>query len=280
MTLNHSFEGATNGATIAAGASSNSDLPPSNYFDNVFRDATGTPGVVAFSNVQVKRGLMAARFASGSVAAFTCVEWDTTSVVDDFVRGYAFLTADYTINQPIFYWESSGFAGQGCVYLMAARTIAIGNASNTVIATSTNTVTLNQWARIEAQHHADNGANAQITVRLFLGANVDGVTPDETLTSPTFTGTAAQTAKDYIGMPFAAASQPPSGFLYMDDIGANGETWLGTTAEILRARRSLMGMKRPVVYTMQGEKRNHLWLPKRKIWKPKLWTPGGELCPA
>lgn len=283
MTLQHTFEGGTDGVTIAAGPGSNSDTPGNNYFDLVFFDNTGTPGVVAYSDVQMKRGALSARFRSGTATAFTCVAWiagSRTDVTDDYCRAYCFLTNDFTVNQPIFYWESAAFAGQGCVYLRANREVAVGDASNAIINTSTATYSLNQWFRIEAKHHADTSAS-QITVRMFLGGDLDETTPDETITSSTFAGPATQSSKFYCGMPFAAGSQPDGGgFLYMDDMADNGSEWLGPTPWMPRARRSLLGMKRPVVYTMQGERRNHLWLPKRKLWRPKVWTPGGDLCPA
>lgn len=229
MTLvTNNFEGGTDGTTITT---ANSGGASGTAFDAVNFDATGTPGVVAFSNVQ-KRGTLAARFQVGSVGAITSVDWQAArgSLTDDFVRCYAYLTTAFTISQIVVRWFSGALAEVGRIQWNADGTLSVINNSGTAVATSTTTIPTGQWARIEAQHHCDTAASF-ITVRMFVGANLEGVTADQEFgTSATFTGPTTTSARVDFGLPQGSASQPPSsGFLYLDDLAAGGTTWLGPT---------------------------------------------------
>lgn len=226
-TLTNSFEGGTDGTTITTG---NSGGASGNAFDGVNFDNTGTPGVVAYSNVQKKAGSLSARIRCGSVAAITGFQWSTSrgTLTDDFVRAYFYLTNAMTFNEVIVRWFSGALADVGRIRWLASNNIDIIDNAGTQMAQSTNTMSLNQWVRLEAQHHCSTTATF-ITVKLFTGANVDGVTPDDTFgTANTFTGPSATSGRVDMGIPQAQGADPSSsGFLYVDDAAAGGATWWG-----------------------------------------------------
>lgn len=234
MTLvTNTFEGGSDGTTITTG---NSGGTSGTAFDVVTFDATGTPGVVAFSNVQAIGGL-ASRYQVGSVNALTCVGWSTArgSLTDDYVRAYFYLTNNFTLSCAVFRWLSGALANMGRVTWVgtggSANKIQLLDNASAQVGISTSVLALNTRHRIEAFFHADT-ATAQLTVRLFLGANVNGTTPDETITSTTWAGPTTTSGRVDIGCAVPGGASEPSGggFLYADNIAAGGTDWLGPAA--------------------------------------------------
>lgn len=234
MTLvTNNFEGGSDGTTITTG---NSGGASGTAFDGVSRDATGTPGVVAFSNVQARAGALSGRFQVGSVTAITAANWSTArgTITDDFVRAYFYLTSSFTLNMGVIKWYSAALANYGSILWGGAganKLSILNNVGASIAGPSTTVLSLNAWHRLEAHHFADTAA-AQTTLRIFAGVNVNGTTPDETLTSTTYAGPTTSTGRVDIGCAAAGGASEPSssGFLYADDIVAGGTDWIGPVA--------------------------------------------------
>jgi hypothetical protein len=97
------------------------------------------------------------------------------------------------------------------------RFTLVDNNTNTTV--SRRTVPTNQWFRTEVRLDFSGGVGRQ-TVRLFLGSNVHGTTPDETLT-----GQVAGTYTDYIED--GILTNPGVRVNVRIDEAANGTSWLG-----------------------------------------------------
>lgn len=108
---------------------------------------------------------------------------------------------------------SFAFGGAG----QSHRFVLVNGNSNST--RSQATVPLNEWFRVESRLDFTSASAVQ-TVRLFLGNNVDGTTPDETLTA-TLGGTYTDYVEDGI-------LNNPGVLLNVDiDEVANGGGWLG-----------------------------------------------------
>lgn len=87
---------------------------------------------------------------------------------------------------------------------------------------------------------------------------------------------------NWIGVGTSASGFTASGFYNGPTASASGDisfTFTETIVE-LHTANSAVNFSDPAMLMegTQQSKRNHLWLPK-KLWRPKLWKPGGELCP-
>lgn len=228
----NTFEGGSNGTTLTAGSGGNTGGTSGDYFDQVLFNNTGTPGIVQFSNaVTPHRGSLCCAFAPGSVSAATAVGWvaQRGTLADDYVRSYVYFPVAFAINEPAIQWFSTAANLMGTVRLNAARTISVLNASSGVLATSTATLSTGAWHRLEAHYSCTSGTTAEITVRLFLGANVDGSTPDETISPISFATVSGTSDRVYFGLPSASATDVGK-LIYYDDVIAGGTTWLGPTS--------------------------------------------------
>jgi hypothetical protein len=91
--------------------------------------------------------------------------------------------------------------------------------NNTNSTQSQSVVPLNQWFRVEANLDFTSGTGLQ-TVRLFLGSNLNGTTPNETLTAA-LTGPYTDYIEDGI------LTNPNTRVNVEIDEAANGADWLG-----------------------------------------------------
>lgn len=230
--VSNTFDGGTDGAGATGDITTgNSGGVNGTAFNQVLKDTTGTPGTVAYSSAQVKRGALSMQVASGSVSSAACVVWSTArgSFTDDYMRAYFYATAWPSIVGRQVQWFISTLTSIGAIRWTNTGTWAILNPSNTVVATSTTVIPTGQWCRIEAFKHYDTAAG-YITCRIFKGANVDGSTPDEEFGGSGFTwaDTAGTADRIYIGMPGAGgANQPAGGSFFVDDIASGAATWIG-----------------------------------------------------
>lgn len=97
------------------------------------------------------------------------------------------------------------------------RFTLVNNNTNTTV--SRTQVPTNSWFRVEVQLDFSSGVGTQ-NVRLFLGANVQGTIPDETLSGPV-TGTYTDYVEDGI------LTNPNVKVNVQIDEAANGDRWLG-----------------------------------------------------
>ena len=108
---------------------------------------------------------------------------------------------------------SFAFGGKSQSYKF---TLVNNNTNSTV---SQSVVPLNSWFRVEVELDFTSGTGVQ-TVQLFLGSNVNGTTPDETLTS-TLTGTYTDYIEDGI------LTNPNVKINVRVDEAVNGSNWVG-----------------------------------------------------
>lgn len=101
----------------------------------------------------------------------------TTPISSPYYRGYRKLVTLPAANTAILQCTDSTGTIHAEVQLMTTGVIRIRNASFTVVATSGHTFAANDVVRLE-WNPVPGGTQ---TLRLFWGANVDGATPDETL---------------------------------------------------------------------------------------------------
>ena len=91
--------------------------------------------------------------------------------------------------------------------------------NNTIAATSTATVPLNTWFRVEVHVQFSGGTGTQ-AVRLYLGSDVNGTIPTETITAP-LTGDYTDYIEDGI------LTNPNVSLHYVVDQAANRASWPG-----------------------------------------------------
>ncbi len=91
--------------------------------------------------------------------------------------------------------------------------------NNTNVTVSRSVVPLRAWFRVEAELDFTSGTGVH-TVRLFLGGNVNGTTPDETL-SGHLTGTYTDYIEDGI------LTNPNAKINVRVDEAVNGSAWIG-----------------------------------------------------
>lgn len=108
---------------------------------------------------------------------------------------------------------SFAFGGGGQSY----RFTLVNNNTNTAMSAAT--VPLNSWFRVETKVDFTSGAGYQ-TVRLFLGDNVNGTIPDETLTAPLTGGYTDYVEDGILTNPNVKVN------VYIDE-ATNGSKWLG-----------------------------------------------------
>lgn len=91
--------------------------------------------------------------------------------------------------------------------------------NNTPTTTSSSSVPVNAWFRVEVRLSFGAGSGTQ-TVRLYLGANLNGTTPTETLSGP-LTGSYTDYIEDGI------LTNPATSFTVRIDEAANRASWPG-----------------------------------------------------
>lgn len=155
-------------------------------------------GTVTTTTAQFVHGTKSIKLDISTSSSLQGVMWDDTSfrvttATTSYMRFYFRLESLPSVTHR---WVTIGSAGGaayiGGLLLKANGTFDLADASVTGRATSS-TLALNQWYRMEIQmvSHASAGS---MTVRLFTGANLDGITPDETIsyTNRNTDGAAAQ----------------------------------------------------------------------------------------
>ena len=178
-TLANTFEGGVDGTTITV---ANSGGASGDGFDFVTLGSGST--AVYDDDIQLHgtyTGLLGTTGNNGYVS------WDDTSWAGSsvaYARVYFRVSALPGSNTTIANFLESDGTTVGCeVRLNSAGTIGL-RAPATTRATSTLTVSTGTWYRLEV-YVVSNASTGSMTARLFTGANLEGTTPDETVS---FTG--------------------------------------------------------------------------------------------
>lgn len=218
-TLN-SFEGGTDTTAIST---ANSGGTSGTAFDLANIPAGTT---LAFSGTHVAHGGMAMYAAPGATTNSPHVRWSTAvgTLTQAWARAYIYLTAYPTVQTRLIEFRTGAAAVGATLRINTTGTLTAGGNSGTAI-TSTNTVPLNQWVRVEFM--AIGSATAgQVEFKLFT--SLDSATPTETQTSAATLNTSAAFADYRFGLPGTNGSGDAG--VYMDDIAVSTTGYLGPAA--------------------------------------------------
>lgn len=174
--LTSTFESGVGGNNIATG-----DAGTATPWDAVVV-GTGTGASIKYDNAHAYDALAGKVYTGNPAAGGNYMEWSTAfgTQTDHYGRLYIYVTTG---------WDTNGFidfingAGSACgLFITLTRTVQIRDTNGTVIVNSTTSLALNSWNRIE-WHLIHSATVGQVELKLFEGANADGVTPDETVTT-------------------------------------------------------------------------------------------------
>ena len=212
VALNNSFEGGSNGVTITTG---NSGGDSGNAWDVVVAN-----GTITYDTAHAAVGVYACNLTGNFVTAFSSWTTSAGSISQVWFRQYLYFTANpgATVQVQACLQGGSNVSG---VQVNTAGKIEFVDTSNAVIFTTTNTIPLNQWFRIEG---FVKGAvsTGQVELKLFLTAN--SLTPDETQTSAATQSLHGVPDTYRFGLCLTAASAGP---YWQDEIGLSDTGYLG-----------------------------------------------------
>jgi hypothetical protein len=214
--LANSFEGGTNGTTITAG---NSGGTSGNAFDTT---STGAGATTAFDNTHAAHGSLSCEIATTS-SATSNVQWAASmgTQAQVWFRLYLYFTANPAAAIRVFSVNN----GTVAAFLRITTTgqLVMVNGNGTVaITTSTATIPLNQWFRVEGFVLASLSVG-QTELKLYSTA--DSVTPTETDTSAANNNLGVSTLTNYL---FGITSATPSVVAYwQDNLGLSSTGYLG-----------------------------------------------------
>jgi len=246
VTLTNSLEGVTpSGTVLTAGAGGNTGGASGNFFDVV---NIGTGATNASDSAQAAHGSLSLKLATGSTAGTVYVTWSTsltsTTLTVVYQRISLFATANPAANSRLLYWGNSGATIAASLRLNTAGTLAFQNSANSVILTSTATIPLNAWCRIEAMC---NSATGVAEFKLFN--TPDSATPTETQTSTS--GQSLSTDCGLVRIGQSGGAQANYGPYWLDDLGASDTAYLGP-AVVPALLPQQIRMRRPALVTRLG----------------------------
>jgi hypothetical protein len=171
----NNFEGGTNGNTIAT-----SDTGSGNAWDAVTLPA-GT-GTLTYDTAHTY-GALAGKLVCGTTSTTAYLQWSTATLGsitgDAYGRFYVYMTSNpFNINAQCLFRNNG--TNRCRLSINTAGKIEVRDKSGVVQATSTNSLALNQWNRVEF-HVTFATSTGFMEVKLFQ--NADSTTATETLTS-------------------------------------------------------------------------------------------------
>ena len=182
---------------------------------------TSTNGSRTFTSNAPHEGSLCGEYVTGSTTGSMWTRYDPPAALGTvYLRAYVrFVTALPGNNTGIVYWRTAGGTVRARLEVNAAGTFTIKNGT-TAVATSTVATAIDEWCRLEWE--LVNGTGQ--TLRIFVGANVDGATPDETITGTFNTGSDGQ--QFLMGWAAAVANRT----LRLDAVAVDDATWVGPLA--------------------------------------------------
>lgn len=176
---------------------------------------TSSFGSPIFSNTHAHSGSLSARFQTSSSTQFLAYDSIPGSVL--YVRFYFWMDALPGANTYICSGLGGGAVRRLDMRVNTSGAVAIRNL-NTAVATSTTNLTTGAWHRIEWR--IDNTASQQ-QLRLFVGANVEGTTPDYD------SGNVSYTQATDIDSLHPGLITSSTWTVYLDDFAASPDGWIG-----------------------------------------------------
>jgi hypothetical protein len=213
--LTNSFEGGSNGTTISAG---NSGGASGNAFNGV---ALGPS--ITYSNAEYAHGSLSMELSAGGSLTAGNVQWNLNSQISRYYfRAYLFFTANPSSNFNVinFFWGSSGGNSCGFIQVNTTGTLTFETVASGNVFTTTTTVPLNQWFRIEG---FILGSQAQGQVSLSLFSPLDAQIPVETHTSAANQRTVAAPYR----VDFGSTSNISNFTFWLDNLGISSTGYLG-----------------------------------------------------
>jgi hypothetical protein len=225
-TLVNNFEGITpSGTTLTAGAGGNTGGVSGSFFDTITIVAGGT---LASDSTHAAHGNLGVKVATGGTAGGSSCSWTTSltgsTIPTVWFREYLYFTANPAAQHRVF--AALAAAVCGSINISTAGKVVAQNAAGTAVLTSTASIPLNQWFRIEGFITGD-AAVGQIEFKLFTTA-LDSATADETQTSAANLNTNAAITRAAFGI--TGTSIANAGPYWIDDAGASDAGYLGPVA--------------------------------------------------
>lgn len=174
-TRNNTCEG-TNTNTVTTSNTGGAD-----QFDEIILSGAGT--TCTFSNTQAHSGSTSIKLHYANVASTASVRWSgITGTANGYTRFYIYATAQPGANTRLISWVGSGANRCGVQWLTTGK-LRILNGSGSSVSTGTVNVPLNQWVRVEFDVTGLSGTTGNAAVRFYSGAQLEGSTPDETISA-------------------------------------------------------------------------------------------------
>jgi hypothetical protein len=207
----NSFEGGSSGTTITAGNSGGAS-------GTAFTSVTGT---CTFDNAQVMHGGLAAKFVTSASTAF--VQWNSIgNVTTLWFRLYCYLTANPAASVRVCSFQTSAATRCGTLSISTAGKLLFVDSAGTTQLTSTNSVNLNGWTRVEG-FITGSATVGQEEFRLFL-------TPDSGIATETLTSAASLNTSGTLDQAVFGQNASASVTYWLDDIGVTDQGYLGPAA--------------------------------------------------
>lgn len=215
--LTNSFEGGTNGTTISTGNSGGVSGSP---FSSV---TIGSGGSLTYSNSEYAHGGISSEFSTSTTASSVYLRWGEPTFgvqANVWFRFYAYLTAFPSVNLHIWYAGSGGFPQASLLAISPAGKLLMTNAAAATVITSSNSIPLNQWFRVEG-YVLNSSSNATISVSLFDS-------PDAQVSVETVKAANVNTGGPIVAIEFGLANNVANvGPFWLDDLGLSNTGPLG-----------------------------------------------------
>lgn len=207
-------EGGTSGTMVTAANSAAGGTT----FGSV---SVGTGTTFAFDSTRAHAGVMSFRIATTTTATYIYAAHSFGAVRQVWVRGYFYFTSNPAPHTLIRFVGGSGTLLRGAVATAAGGKLCTWNSSGGVTNTTTNSIALDQWIRIEATCLGSATAG-QIVVKLFN--TPESTTPTETLSTSASLNTGGTLTDIWWGDSGAPTGVGP---YWMDDIAIDSVGYPG-----------------------------------------------------
>lgn len=219
--LRNGFEG-SNGTSLTAGSGGNT-VDGGDYFDTV-NFSGAAPDNVTFSTTQKHNGSTSGKFDSTNTG-LEYVEWTTqwpTTSSTCYGRAYVYPVSQGSTNK-FFKFIDSSSNEIACMSMSASGRFQIHDLTTFQQGAVQGT---GAWYRVEFE--VPIGNSVTITAKIFKGANLDGITADETITMAGADTQAIPADNDRIRI----GNNTNGTIWYFDDVGASDVNWLGPTMSV------------------------------------------------
>lgn len=226
------FEAGTAGATITT-----SDAGSATPWDTV---SIGTGTSAVYDGTHAAHGSLAAKLKSDPGAIY--LGWNYGTQTEHWGRLYLYLTDRTNSVSLVDFYSGASFCCR-ISFAQFAFNLRLQDSAFTVRATSTTVISVDTPYRIEWHLKHGTGAGSFFEAKIFIGANVDGTTPDETISCSGF-NLGASSDQIRIGNNSAANIDT----FWLDDIVAAATSYPGpagappAVAVALPSQRMLMGV--------------------------------------